>query len=191
MRKFLFLLSAALVASAVWAQTNAVVKKPANKKPVEQDFDVTSAHLLYDQNKSKLIYFDHVVVTNVQGNLTCARLIIDLPPQGSTNSQVTNAFAETNVIINIFKDGDTNHITCDQAVYSYGVVNAITNQTITFIGSSNRPAKMENSKGWMTGEPLVWDNVNKQFSGTHPQTVFKAPADIGGGSNSTPFGIPK
>jgi lipopolysaccharide export system protein LptA len=179
------------MASAVWAQTNAVVKTSADKKPAEQDVGVTSVHMLYDQNKSKLIYFDNVVVTNVQGNLNCARLTIDLPPQGSTNNQVTNAVAETNVIINIFKDGDTNHITCDRAVYSYSVVNAVTNETITFIGPTNNPAKMENSKGWTTGKPLVWDNVTKQFSGTETRSFFKMPANLGDSTNSTPLGPSK
>ena len=191
MKKFLFLLPVVGITFAVWAQTNAVVKQPPAKKPAEQDVGITSlAPMIYNQLKGTLIYSDHVVITNVQGNLICERLTIDLPPQGSKSNQVTNAVAETNVIINIYKDGDTNHITCDKAVYSYGVVNNITNQTITFIGPSTRPAMMENSKGMTTGEPLVWDNVNKQFSGTDAHTVFKMPADTGG-SNSTPFGVPK
>ena len=189
MKKFLFLMSVAIVASAVWAQTNTVIKAPANKKAAGQEVGITSMRLVFDQTKNKLIYFGNVVITNVQGNLSCERLTIDLPPQSSTNTQVTNAVAETNVIINLLRDGDTNHVTCDKAVYAYSIVNAVTNETITFIGSSNSPAKMRNSKGWMTGEPLIWDNVNKQFSGVNPQTIIQRPSD--NGSNSTPLNILK
>ncbi|MGA2869222.1 MAG: hypothetical protein ABSF34_08690 [Verrucomicrobiota bacterium] len=184
MKKFLLLLSLVSVALAVWAQTNVAVLKPVEKKPADQNVDVISRHFFYDGSKHQMIYYDNVVVTNAQGNLTCERLTIDVPPEGSTNSQPTNAVAETNVIIDIVKNGDTNHVTCDKAVYVYSVVNAVTNDTITFIGSPDKPAKVTNSKGWMTGEPLVWDKLDGSFSGVNPETHFKTPEDTGKGTNA-------
>lgn len=193
MKKLLFLLSAAIVGTAVCAQTNGtqeVVQKPANQKPAEQEIGLTSGHFLYDGNKHHVIYFDTVVVTNYQGKLTCERLTIDLPPEGSTNSQPTNAVAETNVVIDIVRNGDTNHVTCDKAVYTYLVVNAVTNDTISFFGSTNNPAKVRSAKGWMTGEPLVWNNLNGQFSGVNTETHFQVPSDTGRDTNAgSPFNI--
>jgi lipopolysaccharide export system protein LptA len=181
MKKFLLLLSLVSVALAVWAQTNVAALKPVEKKPADQNVDVISVHFVYDGSKHQMIYYDHVVVTNAQGQLTCERLTIDV---GSTNSQPTNAVAETNVIIDIVRNDDTNHVTCDKAVYTYTVVNAVTNDTITFIGSPDKPAKVTNSKGWMTGEPLVWDKLDGSFSGVDTETHFKAPDDTGKGTNA-------
>ena len=184
MKKFLLLLSFVSVALAVWAQTNVAALKPAAKKPADQNVDVTSAHFVYDGTKHQIIYYDNVVVTNAQGLLTCERLTINVPPEGSTNSQPTNAVAETNVIIDIVRNGDTNHVTCDKAVYTYSVVNAVTNDTITFMGSPDKPAKVTNSKGWMTGEPLIWDKLNGSFSGVDTETHFKAPDNTDKGTNA-------
>jgi lipopolysaccharide export system protein LptA len=184
MKKFLLLLSLVSVALAVWAQTNVAALKPVAKKPADQNVDVTSGHFVYDGGKHQMIYYDKVMVTNAQGLLTCERLTIDVPPEGSTNSQPTNAVAETNVIIDIVKNGDTNHVTCDKAVYTYTVVNAVTNDTITFTGSPDKPAKVTNSKGWMTGEPLVWDKLDGSFSGVNTETHFKAPEETGKGTNA-------
>jgi len=194
MKKFLILLSAVIVASAVWAQTNTTAvaaPKPANQKPAEQEIGVTSGRFVYDGNKRQVIYSDHVVVTNLQGKLTCERLTIDLPPEGATNSQPTNAVAETNVVIDFVNKGDTNHVTCDKAVYAYSVVNAVTNNTITFIPSPNNPAEVQNAKGTMTGEPLIWNIVTQQFSGVNPVMHFRVPADTGKGTNASPFNILK
>jgi lipopolysaccharide export system protein LptA len=191
MRKFLFILLAGGTAFAVWAQTNAVVEQPANKKPAEQEVGVTAASFVYSQDKNQAVYSGQVVVTNVQGTLACERLTIDLPPGGSTNTQPTNMVAETNVVIDFIRDNDTNHVTCDKAVYAYSVVNQVTNDTITFTGSTNNPAKVRNSKFWMTGEPLVWDNKTGQFSGSNTETVLIIPASAGGSNNANPFNFGK
>jgi lipopolysaccharide export system protein LptA len=194
MKKFLILLSAVIVAAAIRAQTNGTAApKPANQKPAEQEIGVTSGRFVYDGNKRQVFYFDHVVVTNLQGKLTCERLTVDLAPEGATNSQPTNAVAETNVVIDFVDKGDTNHVTCDKAVYVYSVVNAVTNNTITFIPTSpNKPAEVQNSKGTMTGEPLVWNIVTGQFSGTNFVMHFHAPAEGGKGTNgSSPYNFLK
>ena len=200
MKKFLYLFLAVLVASVIRAQTNApaaapsqpAISKPANEKPAEQEIGVTAGHFIYDGNKLLAIYFNHVVVTNLQGKLTCERLTINLPPPGSTNSQPTNAVAETNVIIDFLDKGDTNHVTCDTAVYAYHVINAVTNNTITFHGSTNNPAKVQSAKGTMTGEPLIWDIVNARFSGDnivmHPRPT---PDDGKNTNNALPFNLMK
>lgn len=210
MKKYWSLLTAAIVAMAAWAlgdTTNApasgtntpvvITITPAggtntpagstntpagNQSRPEQDVGVTAKHFLYHDNT--VIYFDDVVVTNGQGTLSCERLTIDIPPEGSTDRQPTNAVAETNVVVDLVRKDDTNHVTGDRAVYAYHVLNGMTNDTITFTGSTNNPAKVVNSKGWMTGEPLIWDNVSGSFTAVNPVTHFKVPASAGQGTNA-------
>src|SRR5208282_6291913 len=74
----------------------------------------------------------------------------------------------------------TNHITSDKAIYAYSVVNMVTNETITFTGH----ARGENAKGWMTGEPLVWDNIAGSFTGTDFKSVLKPASSFGNGTNN-------
>ena len=178
MKKILFLILAGSC-GLLWAQTNSLVQSST-----ERDIGLHSAHFYYDGKTLQLVYYDNVVVTNWQGNLTCERLAILLPPEGSADNHPTNVVAETNVVIDLLKNNDTNHITSDKAIYAYSVVNAVTNETITFSGH----AKGENSRGWMTGEPLVWDNVANRFSGTDFKTILKPSPNPGGGTNSPPAG---
>jgi hypothetical protein len=166
-----------------------------NLVPGGQEVGLTSMHFLYDGAKQQVIYYDHVVATNAMGSLTCERLTINLPPEGSLDRQPTNAVAATNVVVVFVKQDDTNHVTCDRAIYAYQVLKGTTNDTVTFLGSPGHPARVENTKGWMTGEPLVWDNQNGNFSGVNTETHFKVPASAGNGTNAPasamPFSFPR
>jgi lipopolysaccharide export system protein LptA len=179
MIKYRFLLSATIVALAGAAAAAVTTNTP----PGEQEVGVSAIHFFYDGNKQQVIYCDDVVATNAQGTLSCDRLTINLPPEGSLDRQPTNAVAETNVVIDFVKQGDTNHITCERAIYTYLIIHGSTNDTITFVGSPTAPAKVENSKGWMTGEPLIWDNLSGNFSGLNTETHFKVPAQPASGTN--------
>lgn len=148
----------------LWAQTNA----PASASS-DREVGVDSKHFYYDGKARQLVYYDNVVATNWQGQLTCERLTILLPPEGSTNSHPANVVAETNVVVDFLKNSDTNHITSDKAVYAYSVVDGVTNETVSFTGH----ARGENAKGWMTGEPLVWNNIANRFSGTDFKSMLK------------------
>jgi lipopolysaccharide export system protein LptA len=147
----------------------------------EQEVGIHSDHFYYDGKARELVYYDNVVATNAQGQLTCGRLTILLPPESSLSGHPTNVVAETNVVIDFLRNGDTNHISSDKAIYAYSVVNAITNETITFTGH----ARGENAKGWMTGEPLVWDNIANKFTGTDFKTMLKPAAKSGNGTNAS------
>jgi lipopolysaccharide export system protein LptA len=156
------------------AQTNSLLQESS-----EREVGLHSDHFFYDGKARELVYYDNVVGTNAQGQMTCGRLTILLPPEGSASGHPTNVVAETNVVIDFLNNDGTNHITSDKAIYAYSVVNAITNETITFTGH----AKGENAKGWMTGEPLVWDNITQTFYGTD----FKTVAKVAPGSGVNPF----
>ena len=140
--------------------------------------------------RQQMVYSGYVVATNAMGSLHCDKLTIDLPSQGSTNQQPTHALAENHVTVDFVKDADTNHITCDQAIYLYEVSKGETNDTITFLGSDSVPAKMQNSKGWMTGQPLVYDNTHGNFSGVNVETHFRVPASENNPSNRPPSLLP-
>ncbi len=150
----------------------------------ERDIGLHSGQFYYDGKSRQLVYYDNVTVTNWEGKLSCERLAILLPPEGSADNHPTSIVAETNVVIDLLKNNDTNHITSDKAIYAYSVLNAVTNETITFTGH----ARGEDSRGWMTGEPLVWDNVANRFSGTDFKTIIKPSPNSGDGANPPPAG---
>jgi lipopolysaccharide export system protein LptA len=178
MKKFLFFLLAAGCCSILWAQTNS-----AAPEPPQQELGLHSDHFEFDGNARKLVYHDNVRATNAQGKLTCGRLTIYLPQEGSGGSRPTNAVAEINVLIDFVDKGETNHLTCDKAIYDFGVVNGVTNETFTFTGHATN----SNSKLWMTGEPLIWDNVKGRFSGANFESHFKQPAGSANSTNAAPF----
>lgn len=182
MRKKLFLLPALGVVLAGWAQTNAPVAKPP-----EQEIGIRSKLFYFDGAARQLVYSGEVVVTNLQGTLTCERLTVDLPPEGAAGSQPTNIVAETNVVIDFVRQDATNHVTADKAVYAYNVAGGVTNETVTFTGH----AKVTNDKGWITGEPLVWDNIAERFFATDGQTYIKLPGNLKEGTNGAAFPLLK
>lgn len=180
MKKLLLLLLAGSCCLGARAQTNS----PASQSS-RQNVRLGADHFFFSGTTSRqLIYSGHVWVTNSQGSLTCGKLTLDLPPGNSMDSRPTNVTAETNVVINYLKNGDTNHITCDKMVNVYNVADGVTNDTFTFSGH----ARMSNSKGWMTGEPLVYDNVTGQFGGTDIQSQFTVPTKSGNGTNTSTKG---
>lgn len=156
------------------AQTNSLLQESS-----EQEIGIHSDHFYYDGKARELVHYGNVVATNSQGQLTCGRLTVPLPPGGSAGSHPTNVVAETNVVIDFLKNGETIHITSDKAIYAYSVVNAVTNETFTFTGH----AMATTSQYTATGEPLVWDNVAGRFYGTDYKMIFKPKPNSG-----NPFG---
>lgn len=127
---------------------------------------------------------DDVVLVNAQGRLACKRLTLHFPPEGSADSHPTNAVAETNLdIIFVNNKGETNHLTADKGVYDYRVLRGVTNEIFTFNGHVTNFT----AKGWMTGEPLVWDNVKNSFYGVNVEMHFQAPT----GTNGSPANLLK
>jgi lipopolysaccharide export system protein LptA len=165
--------------SLIWAQTNTPVQSPPT-----QLTEISSDSGHFDGNTRQMIYLGHVFVSDAKAELHCGQLTLDLPPDGG---HLTNIVAETSVMIDVLDEkGQTNHITADKAIYSYSVVNAVTNETITFTGGNPMP-KVENSRVIIWGEPLVLNLVTKQFSGSNYKTIFKPSLNSGNGTNATPF----
>lgn len=170
----------------IWAQTNPVASTSSTP---QQEIGLHAGHAHYDGNARQLVYYDHVVVTNAQGRLTCERLTINLPPESAADSHPTNAVAEINLDI-IFVDnrGKTNHLTCDKGIYDYSVVNTITNETFTFTGHATNTM----AEGWFSGEPLIWDNIKKTFDlNSQVDVHLKMRPASDKGTNNSPLNLLK
>ncbi|HEX7571419.1 MAG TPA: hypothetical protein VF492_13040, partial [Verrucomicrobiae bacterium] len=125
---------------------------------------------------------------NVKAKLYCEQLTVDLPPDFG---HPTNIVAEAGVVIDrVDEKGQTNHITADKAVYTYSVVNAVTNEVVTFTGGNPTP-KVENQQMIIVGEPLVMNLLTKQFSGTNPKITFKQTPNASGDTNASPLNFLK
>jgi len=181
--KILFILLLAASCSVIWAQTNA----PA-RTPVEQQTEITSKSWQFDQNTRQTVYFGNVVVTNPKAVLHCEQLMVDLPPDGG---HPTNIVALTNVVIVATDEkGQTNRITADKAVYTYSVVNSVTNEVIVFTGGDPMP-KVENPQFTGLGDPLTFNLITKQYSASNFKTIFKQTLNSAGGTNASPFNFLK
>ena len=157
------------------AQTN-VADAP---KPARPPTLINSDHAEFDLTARRAVYYDNVRVVDPQMTLTCARLTADLP-QPQAGGQMRHIVAETNVIIDsVDEKGQTNHATSDKAVYDYNVQNGVTNEVVTLTGN----AKMENSQGTLTGEPIVWDRAKNRLTATNQKMVFNQ--NIGASLTST------
>jgi lipopolysaccharide transport protein LptA len=143
--------------------TNApAVKPPPPRAPTR----IESDRVDFDLTAREATYHGHVYVDDPAMKLRCEWLVANLL---QTAGRVTNIVAETNVVIDATDDkGQTMHATCDKAIYAYAVQNGVTNETVTLTGN----AKVENAKGWLTGEPIVWDRANGSLTAANEHMVF-------------------
>jgi lipopolysaccharide export system protein LptA len=119
----------------------------------------------FDGNGHTVTYCGHVHVSDPAMNLTCARLVADLPEAGGRPSRIV---AETNVVIDSTDSkGQTTHVTGDQAVYIYNVQNGVTNETVTLTG--NPQPQVKNAQGTMAADVITWDRANNgyRFTGNY------------------------
>ncbi|HEY1718665.1 MAG TPA: LptA/OstA family protein [Verrucomicrobiae bacterium] len=178
MKVFNLIAVAALCASAVRAQTNANTAASSAPRPATR---IQSASVDFDMTGRRAVYHGNVRVDDPQMKLTCAQLVVDLPPDAGHPNHIV---AETNVVID-FTDakGQTMHATSDKAVYVYEVQNGATNETVTLTGN----AKVENAQGWLTGEPIIWNRANNSLSAMNQKMIFRQNLDsMKAGTNSPP-----
>ena len=163
MRTILFLLVAAC-GGAAWAQTNlALPKGVPGQKTV-----ITSDSGYYDNATRQLVYVGHVLVVDPRIKLQCDRLLVDVPEPGQPLKHLFAEATETNVVIDFVDEKQQNyHVTAANAVYAYGVVNSVTNETVTFTGTPGHAPRVVTSQGIINSEPLVWDRVARRFIFNH------------------------
>ena len=157
--KTILILLLAVCASAGWAQTGASLPKIAPAQKTE----IWSKSGYYDNNTREQVFLGEVRVVDPKITMTCERLVVNVPEAGQRLSHLT---AETNVVINFVDEKSKDqkyHVTAALAVYSYGVVNSVTNETITFTGLPGKPPMVDTAQGTISSEPLVWDRAAGRF----------------------------
>ena len=163
MKKIYLIAGLVLAGGLLHAQTN-VADTP---KPPRPPTLINSDHADFDLTVHRAVYWDNVRVDDPKMILTCARLTADMPPSQAA-AQLKHIVAETNVVIDsVDEKGQTNHATSDQAVYHYEVKSGITNETVTLTGN----ARMQNSQGILTGEPIIWDRINNHLTAVNQKMV--------------------
>ncbi|MDD5139286.1 MAG: LptA/OstA family protein [Verrucomicrobiales bacterium] len=152
----------AVLAGSLPAQTN----DADTPKPPRPPTLINSDSADFDLTARRAVYRGNVRVDDPQMTLTCELLTADLPHTGGLMKHIV---AETNVVIDsVDEKGQTNHATSDKAIYDYNVQDGVTNETVTLTGN----AKMENSQGTLTGEPIVWDRAKNRLTATNQKMVF-------------------
>ena len=121
----------------------------------------------FDMANYRIVYLGPVTVDDPRMHLTSDWLAADMPPHDKNqNRQIV---ALTNVVmVMIDNKGETNHATSDKAVYDFHLEGVATNETVTLSGH----AKMWTDKFTATGEPLVWDLVKQELTGSNWVTTF-------------------
>ncbi|HXI71830.1 MAG TPA: LptA/OstA family protein [Verrucomicrobiae bacterium] len=179
MNKIYLIAGLVLAGGMLHAQTN-VTDTPNPPRPPTL---INSDHADFDLTVHRAVYWDNVRVDDPQMILTCVRLTADLPPS-QAEAQLKHIVAETNVVIDsVDEKGQTNHATSDKAIYHYEIKNGVTNETVTLTGN----ARMQNSQGILTGEPIIWDRINNHLTAINQKMVVNQ--NIGSAlinTNSTP-----
>lgn len=152
-------------ASSVTGDTNAPAKP---RGPTT----ITSDAADFDMNIHQATYRGHVLVEDPQVKMTCAWLVVNLPEGGE---HLNHVLADTNVVVDFTDEkGQTYHVTSARAVYDYKVVDAVTNETVTFTGSP----KVVTDQSTIESEPMIWDRARNKFSFIAPK--MKSTAGLGG-----------
>ena len=168
MRTFLAFLVIGGCGLALLAQTNS----PGNPKPPKPDRGPTLINadaLEFNLDSRSAVYSGNVKVTDTQMQLTCQLLTARFMTNDS-RLEIESIIAETNVVVDAIDwDGGTNHATADKLVYSYSVVDGVTNQTLELTGN----AVLTNWRGELKGDPIFVDLVKGKFFAGKAQTTIQ------------------
>jgi len=177
MKKLLFLLLAG-TGGLIWAQTNA----PAPAKPPTLT-TINSDSADFDMNGRRMEYIGHVVLIDPQLHLFCGRLVVELPKEGQHPNRISAEATETNVVMDLIQNGQTYHVTCTNAVYTFGVVNSVTNELVTLTGDP----VAKSGENVMEGDKIVWDRVTGHFRVFNQRGTMQASPDGKQGTNGLPI----
>jgi lipopolysaccharide transport protein LptA len=166
------------VAVSASAQLVLPGKKGAPRKPTQIESDRAE----FDLGTRRAIYLGHVKVDDPEMKLQCEQMTVDLPPEGTPSSgRPTNIVAEVNVIIDFsYNQGQPVHATGDRAVYHFAVTGAVTNETVTLIGSPY--AKVVLPQGTNTATEIVYDCITHKIHATGDKFISKP--NLNGGTDT-------
>jgi lipopolysaccharide export system protein LptA len=168
MKKLWTILAVAGCGVALLAQTNAPNAPKPERKPTLIDAD----SLEFKLESLSAVYTGNVKVNDPQMQLTCAILTARFRTNNS-RLEIENIIAETNVVIDAIDwEGRTNHATADKLVYSYSIVDSVTNQTIELTGNP----KLMNPLGGLSGEIIFVDLVKGKVYAKRQTTIIQSEA---------------
>ena len=178
MKKILFILLAG-TGGLIWAQTNA----PAPAKPPPAKTLINSDSADFDMNGHRMEYIGHVVLIDPQLHLLCDRLVVELPKEGQRPNRISAESTETNVVMDVIQNGQTYHVTCTNAVYTFSVANSVTNELVTLTGNP----VAQGGGNVMQGDKIVWDRVTGHFRVFNQRGTLQANPDGKQGTNGMPI----
>jgi lipopolysaccharide export system protein LptA len=163
MKVILTLLAVVVCGMFVVAQTNTptatVTNIPASAVITNSDIHVRArGRLEYVFETKEIIHREKVHVEYQDMQLWCELLTAIDPGDAKRIEKIT---AETNVIIRVAQDGGTNNGTGDKLVYTYNVVDGVTNELAELTGT---PARVETSKGVkVNGQMIIYDFTQRKL----------------------------
>lgn len=167
MKQLWTILAVAGCGLALLAQTNS----PVSPK-TERETHILSDLLEFELESLNAVYTGNVKVYDPQMQLTCELLTARFRTNNG-QVEVTGIIAETNVVIDAVDwEGRTNHATADKLVYSYSVVDGITNQTLELSG--NAWLTNYTLKAGMSAEPIIVDLVKSKVSAGRPKMTIQS-----------------
>ena len=157
------------------AVTNTVIAAPSTNAPPRErpPIKIVSEHGVVDLNNRVVVYSGHVVITDPQMKLTCDRLTVTASTNHTQHIRPDSGVAEGNVRIVARDDKDRPiNARSDKAIYSYAVVNSVTNETITLTGN----VYVDSAMGKGTADPIVWDRINNTIHMENQDMQIQSPA---------------
>jgi lipopolysaccharide transport protein LptA len=159
--------------------TNAAAVAAGTNAP--QWINIHSDHGFVDLNNHVVVYTGNVVATtDSKAQLTCDVLTIAAPTNSTHDLHPNSALAEGNVKVSgEDQQGRPFHTTSDKGIYSYEVVNSVTNETITLTGH----VYVESAKAKGTADPIIYNLIKKTIDMVNQDMQFQP--DIKSGTNAT------
>jgi lipopolysaccharide export system protein LptA len=185
MKKLWTILAVAGCGLALLAQTNLTGIAKPERAPTLIDAD----SLEFKLESLNAVYTGNVKVNDPQMQLTCEVLTARFQTNNG-QLEVVGIIAETNVVIDaVDSSGRTNHARGDKLVYSYSVVDGITNRMIELTGR----AVLTNYLGDLSGDPIILDLIKGKFYTRNVKTSIqptgtKTISEIIGGETKKPDG---
>lgn len=168
----------ALLAGAAASLHAGVAGLPSFATATNVETQITSHSVDFDLKSREAFYHGNVRVTDPRVSLTCERLTVTIPTEGT---RVDKIVAEDKVVLLIPEKGITNRATADKATYTYVIRDGRTNEVLELTGS---PA-IETPQGTLTGDPITWDRTANVIRAVNQHMIFRTDTVSTNGASAT------
>jgi lipopolysaccharide transport protein LptA len=147
------------------AQTNVTLS--TSTAPVAPT-KISSDMVNFDLKTRVAIYSGNVRVDDPRMKLSCEILTATAPQDGG---RIESIVAQTNVVIDMVdENGETNHATGEKLVYTFNVVNGVTNETARLTINP----RIEKPDFTATGDAILWNRGQNQLQIVNPNMVYRS-----------------